>query len=69
MHHQIVFKRKLLKVDRSTKWENIDSCSKQYRCVTALHLILLLEHAYIIIIERVVGEPGYDMDILMSWMP
>ena len=40
-------------------WENTDGCTDQYLCTTALYLLSMLAHAYNIIIDSGVGEPGH----------
>ena len=45
-------------------WENIDGCEEQYRCVTALYLLSMLEHAHNIIIDCGSGSPGHGREVV-----
>ena len=61
---ELLHNRTLLFSDMITLWENNDRCVQQYRCATALYLLSMLEHAYNIIINRVVGAPGYGRQVV-----
>ena len=52
-------KKKVSKTSLSTIWENTDSCAEQYRCASALYLILVMSQTYSIIIDRGISAPGY----------
>ena len=49
---------------RSTIWDTVDGCAKQYRSATALVLLSLLADKYKINIDRMVGAPGHGK----SWI-
>ena len=57
----------------SNVWENTDGCTNQYRCATVLYLLLVLAHAYNIIIYHGAGSPGhirevfYDLNYTNKW--
>ena len=48
----------------TTIWENTDGCAYQYRCATTLYLLSMLAHAYNIIINCGVGEPGHGIEVV-----
>ena len=52
---ELLQNRQLLFVDIIKIWGNTDGCAEQYQCETALYLISILTHAYIIIINHSVG--------------
>ena len=54
----------VLFVDMSTIWVNTVGCVEQYHCETVLYLLSMLEHSYNIIIDRVVGAPGYGIEVV-----
>ena len=51
--------KKIMTAYLSTKWENIDSCDEQYRCVSALYLMPVLSQCYSIIIDQGISAPGH----------
>ena len=42
---------------------NIDGCVEQYCCETALYLLSMLAHTYIIVIYRDVGSSGHGREV------
>ena len=55
MNHLLLKGRNLFPIDLSTVWDNADGCVEKYRFNTLLHLLLMLAHAYNIIIISGVG--------------
>ena len=56
--------RTVLFAEICTIWENMDGCAEQYRCITALYVLSMLEHAYNIIIDCVVGPPVHGREVV-----
>ena len=48
----------------STIWQNNDGCEEQYICMTALYLLSMWAHAYDVIFDHDVGEPGYGREFI-----
>ena len=47
-----------------TMFDNTDSCAKQYRCATAIHLLSMLAVEFNTAINRSVGAPGHGKDLV-----
>ena len=54
----------MIKQDSTTLWEETDGCAKQYRCATAMYLLLLIFVRFNIVIDRAVGAPGHRKDVV-----
>ena len=51
-------------ISECTIWESTDGCSKQYRCGAALYFLSYVSDKYNIIVDRMIGVPGYGKDII-----
>ena len=49
----------MIKQESTTMWEETDGCAKQYRCATAMYLLLLISVRFNIVIDRAVRTPGH----------
>ena len=56
--------RTLLFSEMINIWEKTDGCADKYCCTTALYLLLILAHAYNIIIDRSVGAPVHGIEVV-----
>ena len=56
-------KNKQLK-QRCTIWESTDGYCKQYRCGTALFFKSIVSTDFNIIVDRIIGAPGYEKDVV-----
>ena len=56
--------RTVLFSNMSNIWENTNVCAEQYCYVTSLYLSSLLAHAYYIIIDSGVLEPGHGREVV-----
>ena len=45
-------------------WESTDGCYKQYRCGSSLYFLSLLSSNFNITIDRMIGIPGHEKDIV-----
>ena len=50
-------------IEGGTIFKNIYGCAKQYRCATGLHLISLFCAKTNVCVDRLIGAPGYGIDI------
>ena len=48
----------------STMWEDMDGCSKQYQCGTAMYFLSMLAFSFNIVNDRAIGAPGHRKDII-----
>ena len=49
----------MLTSELSTIWENTDGCEDQYRCASALYLMLVMSQCYSVIIDLGINAPGH----------
>ena len=61
---ELLQNRTVLFAATSNIWENTDGCVKQYHCVTEIHLLSILVHAYNIIIDNCIGELGHGIEVV-----
>ena len=61
-----LLKKKLLTSAFSTKWENTDGCSEQYRRASELYLMSVMLQCYTIIIDRGISAPGHGKEVFDS---
>eukprot|EP00957_Ditylum_brightwellii_P148177 11282311-Ditylum_brightwellii.AAC.1 len=54
----------MIKQESTSLWEETDGCAKQYKCATAMYLLLLTSVRFNIVIDRAVGAPGHGQDIV-----
>ena len=48
----------------STIWENADGFADQYRCATALYLMLVLSQRHSIMFDQGISAPGNDKEVV-----
>ena len=56
---EMLKERKVLASSLSTTWENNDGCAYQYRCASALYLMLVMLQCYSVIIDCGISTPGH----------
>ena len=54
-----MIKNKKLMSELSSVWENTDGCADQYRCATALYLMLVLSQRQSLIFDWGISAPGH----------
>eukprot|EP00957_Ditylum_brightwellii_P135828 10360457-Ditylum_brightwellii.AAC.1 len=57
-------RRKIFSQKVSTIWEEMDGCTKQYRCATACYLLFYISMEFNIVIDHAVGAPGHGKDVV-----
>eukprot|EP00957_Ditylum_brightwellii_P112676 8589324-Ditylum_brightwellii.AAC.1 len=58
-----LIRKKLIQQNQSTILEETDGCAKQYRCASAINVLIMLSMKYNIVIDRAVGAPGRGKDV------
>ena len=59
-----LLEQRMIKQESTTLWEETDGCAKQYRCATAMYLLLLIFVRFNIVIDRVMEAPGHGKDVV-----
>eukprot|EP00957_Ditylum_brightwellii_P017500 1318603-Ditylum_brightwellii.AAC.1 len=54
----------MIKQESAPLWEETDGCAKQYRHATAMYLLVLIPVQFNIVIDRAVGAPEHEKDIV-----
>ena len=56
--------KQVLTTSLSTMWEKTDVFAEQYRCASALNLMLVMSQTYSIIIDRGISAPGHGKEVV-----
>ena len=58
-------RKNLLTASLSKIWGNTGCCTEQYRCASALYLMLVMSQFYSIIIDRGISAPGHGKEVVL----
>ena len=61
---ELLHNRKILIINKSKIWNNIDGFDYEYICATELYLLSMLSYVYNIVIDCGIGAPGHGKDVV-----